>query len=157
MGQALAAPSYEPYSYVFKNKNYLSEAANLLLPFLNSKLHDIHYKLLLAQSNFYTNFPMSHKLMTELIKEYPHRSDFLIENIAYEVRHKNYKNAIYQFEKIKPSREKYPNIHFYYAYALLFTKREAEGLKILTDMVTSKQEFIEKYNAVSLVEKLKTP
>jgi predicted Zn-dependent protease len=142
---------------ILYKKSRLNEAANLLLPFLNTKKTDINYKLLLAQSSFYADFTMSNRLMNELVQEFPHRNDFLIHYIPYEVRNRNYKKAINLFEKNNLSMQEYPNIYFSYAYALLHTKKEKQGIKILHELIDSKQEFLERYNAVTLVEKFKNP
>lgn len=137
-------PSHYRLAQALYNTYKFDEASHLLLPFFNQKKHNFDYKLLLTRSTFHINYKMSYDLFKQLLAESPNNTDFLIENIAYEVTNKNYTNAIYLFEKYKPKQKKYPHIYYYYGFALINNNQKEKGLEVLRSISSIKQDFFEK-------------
>lgn len=128
------------------------EASTLLNPFYSKKSNDVAYQFLVSKVAFYTNFSIANSMMQNLIQKFPYNKTFLMQMLPFEVKNKNYGQAIALFEEMKPNIKDNPSIYFYYAYALLEVKREQEALKILNTLITSKQPFYEKNQAVNLLK-----
>lgn len=130
-----------------------SDAANLLLPYYNNKINHTDYKILLSKASFHNDFELANKIMQKLIREFPSDTHLLTESIAYEIKNKNYSQAISLFDTLKPSMNHYPHIHFYFAYALLAIGQEKQGLDILQTLIDKKYNFIENHQAFEILEK----
>ncbi len=148
-----------PYNAAFSLAKILhsqldfSEAANLLLPFYEEKKNNFEYKLLLSRTSFYTDFILSSRLIQALMQEYPSNKEVLIDYIAFQTEKENYQHAIYLFDQNQPEIKKYPTIHFYYAYALLMSNKEEQGLKILNTLIDNQYNFTEKKQTLELIKK----
>lgn len=135
-----------------KNHNF-SQASDVLLRHYEQKKHSASYQFLLAKASFYNNFNFAYDMMQGLISQFPDNQEYLLQSIAFEAQNKAYDKAITLFEKFLPNQQKYPSLHFYYAYALWKQGKKDKAVKILANLLDANTDFVEKQAALEMIER----